>query len=62
MYQKCENFVTFHPQYETQLRNQYLATYDRDYKRLTNIYKDYPIYSVNLNGDTVIIQQKPLAE
>ena len=62
MYQKCENFVTFHPQYEVQLRNQYLTIYDRDSKRLTNIYKDYPVYTVNLNGDTMIIQQKPLAE
>lgn len=62
MYQECERFVKFNPEYETQLRNQYLAIYDRDSKRLTNIYKDYPIYSVNLNGDTMIIQQKPLAE
>ena len=62
MYQKSENFAKFHPQYETQLHNQYLAIYDRDCKRLIVIFKDYPMYSVNLNGDTVIVQQKPLAE
>jgi hypothetical protein len=62
MYQECEWFVKFNPEYETQLHNQYLAIYDRDSKRLTNIYKDYPIYSVKFNGDTMIIQQKPLAE
>lgn len=54
--------ATSYPQYAEQLYDQYLFIYDRDSKRLTNIYKDYPIYSVNLNGDTMIIQQKPLAE
>lgn len=62
MYQKCENFVTFHPQYETQLHNQYLAIYDRDCKRMIAIFKDYPVYGININSDTVIVQQKPLAE
>ena len=62
MYQKSENFAKFHPQYETQLHNQYLAIYDRDCKRMIAIFKDYPAYSININGDTVIVQQKPLAE
>ena len=62
MYQKSENFVKAHPQYETQLRNQYLAIYDRDYKRLVDIYKDYPIMRVNFNGDTIILPLKPLSE
>ena len=62
MYQKYENFAKFHPQYETQLHNQYLAIYDRDYKRMIAIFKDYPIFSINLQGDTVIVQQKPLAK
>jgi hypothetical protein len=54
--------ATSYPQYAEQLYDQYLLIYDRDYKRLTDIYKDYPVYSININGDTVIVQQKPLAE
>ena len=54
--------ATSYPQYAEQLYDQYLLIYDRDFKRLTDIYKDYPVYSININGDTVIVQQKPLAE
>ena len=54
--------ATSYPQYAEQLYDQYLFIYDRDYKRLADIYEDYPVYIVNLNGDTVIVQQKPLAE
>jgi serine/threonine protein kinase len=43
-----------YPRYAEQLYDQYLFIYDRDSKRLADIYKDYPAYSVNLNGDTMI--------
>jgi hypothetical protein len=46
--------ATSYPQYAEQLYDQYLFIYDRDSKRLADIYKDYPAYSVNLNGDTMI--------
>lgn len=46
--------ATSYPQYAEQLYDQYLFIYDRDSKRLADIYKDYPVYSVNLNGDTMI--------
>ena len=46
--------ATSYPQYAKQLYDQYLFIYDRDSKRLADIYKDYPAYSVNLNGDTMI--------
>ena len=62
LYQKCENFMKSHPQYETQLHNQYLAIYDRDSKRMIAIFKDYPAYSININGDTMIVPLVPLAE
>ena len=62
LYQKFENFVKSHPQYETQLHNQYLAIYDRDSKRMIAIFKDYPAYSININGDTMIVPLVPLAE
>lgn len=32
-----------HPQYEEQLQQQYLHVYIRDYQRIENIYKDYPV-------------------
>lgn len=32
-----------HPQYEEQLQQQYLHVYIRDYQRMENIYKDYPV-------------------
>ena len=54
--------ATSYPQYAEQLYDQYLFIYDRDSKRLADIYKDYPVYGININGDTVIVQQKPLAE
>ena len=46
--------ATSYPLYAEQLYDQYLFIYDRDSKRLADIYKDYPAYSVNLNGDTMI--------
>lgn len=54
--------ATSYPQYAEQLYDQYLFIYDRDSKSLADIYKDYPAYSININGDTVIVQQKPLAK
>ncbi len=35
--------ATSYPQYAEQLYDQYLFIYDRDSKRLTDIYKDYPV-------------------
>ena len=58
MYLECEYFVKFYPHYEMQLRNQYIAVYDRDYKRLAAIFKDYPIYHINLYGDTIVTPMK----
>jgi serine/threonine-protein kinase len=54
--------ATSYPQYAEQLYDQYLFIYDRDSKSLADIYKDYQVYVININGDTVIVQQKPLAE
>ena len=54
--------ATSYPQYAEQLYDQYLFIYDRDSKRLADIYKDYPVYSVNLNGDTMIHPLVPLPE
>lgn len=54
--------ATSYPQYAEQLYDQYLFIYDRDSKRLADIYKDYPAYSVNLNGDTMIHPWVPLPE
>ena len=62
MHQTRDKLAKSYPQYEEQLQKQYLVTYTRDLPRLEIIYKDYPIMYVNLNGDTMIIQQKPLAE
>ena len=58
MYLECEYFVKFYPHYEMQLRNQYIAVYDRDNKRLAAIYKDYPSYHINLYGDTIVTPMK----
>lgn len=54
--------ATSYPQYAEQLYDQYLFIYDRDYKRLADIYKDYPVYSININGDTMIHPLVPLPE
>ncbi len=62
MLQTRDKLAKSYPQYEEQLQKQYLVTYTRDLPRLEIIYKDYPIMYVNLNGDTMIIQQKPLAK
>lgn len=55
---ECDILVAFYPGYEHQLRQHYLSSYDRDYKRMANLYKDYPIIVVNLNGDTTFIPVK----
>lgn len=58
MAKECDILVAFYPGYEHQLRQHYLSSYDRDCKRMVNLYKDYPVIVVNLNGDTTFIPVK----